>query len=148
MWAVSLRSSIIAHIFAPLSGALCFTEVLVIIRVLILVSLSFSAFANDSCERTKEYVELRDEIFKLVNKPYKECKSTTNRATHWKAVASCMADGQGADAFECGSLVENQEYPLDYANLEHCELLKPSLEFFKQTLHEIADAKEIIECKT
>ncbi|ATC95041.1 hypothetical protein PTUN_a2581 [Pseudoalteromonas tunicata] len=44
--------------------------------------------------------------------------------------------------------MDNQVYPTPHINVTHCELLKPSSEFFIQTLHEIADAKKIVECKT
>ncbi len=120
-----------------------------LIRLMFLIFLLPSyVFANDLCERTPEYIELRDEIYQLVTKPYRECKSSTKSSEHWKAVSNCVADAQGEDAFECGKLVGNRVYPTAHINVTHCELLKPSSEFFIQTLHEIADAKKIVECKT
>ncbi|PKG84647.1 hypothetical protein CXF85_07725 [Colwellia sp. 75C3] len=119
-----------------------------VIRILLIASLPFFAVANDSCQPTKEYAELRSEIYTLVNKPYNECKKSTKSSKHWRAVASCIADAQGTNAFDCGTLVENNEYPIEHTEISHCELLKPSLELFKQTLLEISEAKEIVKCKT
>ena len=119
------------------------------IRWLLFISLlPFFAFANDHCLPTKEYAELRNEIYTLVLKPYNECKDTTKNSSHWKAVANCLSDAKGADAFECGELVTNSEYPIEYTDLSHCKLLKPSLEFIKQTVRKSAKEKEIVQCKT
>ena len=119
-----------------------------VIRILFISLLPFWAAANDSCLPTKEYAELRSEIYTLVNKPYNECKESTKTSKHWEAVANCISDAKGTNPFECGKLVENNEYPIEHIEISHCELLKPSLEFFKQTLLEIHEAKAIVKCKT
>ena len=119
------------------------------IRLLIFISLlPFYAFANDYCELTKEYTELRKETAMSLYKPFRDCKEAEKSSTHWKAVASCLSDAKGQNVIECNELVTSGKYPKKYSDTFYCELLAPTDSFIEQNVTKAAEEKNIEQCKT
>jgi hypothetical protein len=118
-------------------------------RLLFYISLlPFYTLANDHCELTKEYTELRKETGMSLYKPFRDCRDAYKNSVHWKAVANCLADAKGQNVVECDELVTNREYPKVYSDTFYCDLLEPSEEFIEQKVEETAEEKSIKQCKT
>jgi len=106
----------------------------------------FISFSSFSCEMTDEYLELRSLISDSQFKPYKNCVNASNESSYWTGVSNCILDARGQSVSECEQLVSHRSD--NYSEqAKHCEVLKPTLDDFKNALLESAYTKNISKCE-
>ncbi|KZN58607.1 hypothetical protein N473_04040 [Pseudoalteromonas luteoviolacea CPMOR-1] len=108
-----------------------------------LLILSFNSFA---CELTAEYRSLRSEVTKQIREPYNSCIKSTRAHFYYKAVAKCKEEGRGENIGGGCYHIVGYEQTHDEKELEHCKILKPTIEQSKEHLKLVAKKKGIKKC--
>jgi len=103
-------------------------------------------FNAHACELTPEYKDLRNEAWKEIHSPYESCKKSSRSYFFYKAVAKCMEKGGGQNvAGGCFHIVGYQKTH-DPADLEHCEIMKPSDEQIIEYFQELVKDRGVQKC--
>ncbi len=114
-------------------------------NVLTIIACAFCINAG-ACELTSEYLALRVEAAKEIRQLYRQCKKAADAHFFYKAVAECIKEGKGKKVAGGCFHVVGYEETHSSADIEHCELLKPSSDQFIAYLHQVSQQKGVKKC--
>jgi len=116
---------------------------------LIMFLWGFSA-SSYACEPTKEYSQLRTEVYKAANDAYLKCTSAVSSAQYWFTFSQCFKAGDGKNVGGgCGHIAQytGNKYKTLPIDREFCKILKPESKEMSAALSEEVKEKGIKKCK-